>query len=129
MGSSRSLRILLVDDDDAVRGVIKRILERLGHRVHACASAAEADASWSDAVQVAMIDLNLGEIGTNGLALIERAKRHYPATHFILTSGARPDLSLCGGDGLQFLKKPFSRDELIQVLKNADKPDAGSNLR
>ncbi|MBX2810951.1 MAG: response regulator [Myxococcales bacterium] len=115
--SQPPLRILVVDDDDAVRGVIKRVLERLGHQVEACASASEAEARCNCSTDVAMIDLHLGDNGEDGWAVLERCKLRYPKTCFILTSGARPDLPHPAHGGPLFLRKPFSRAELVNLLE------------
>ena len=113
------LRILLVDDDDAVRKVIKRVLERMGHAVRACASAADAYRQCDDWVEVAMIDLNLGGGRQDGWTLLERCRSSRPAAYYVLTSGARPELPRPERGGPFFLKKPFSRPELTALLDQA----------
>lgn len=116
---ARPLRILLVDDDDAVRGVIERVLVRLGHAVRSCASSEEARAASAEPFEVAVVDLNLGHGGDDGWALLEQLRRGQPEACFVLTSGARPPLRQAESSETLFLKKPFSRGDLVDLLETA----------
>jgi CheY-like chemotaxis protein len=115
---AESLRILLVDDDDAVRGVISRVLVRLGHEVACCSSAAEAT-ELPHVFDVALVDLNLGSGEGGGHELVETLRARCPKACFVLTSGARPDLVPPEEGGPLFLEKPFSRGELVELLERA----------
>jgi PleD family two-component response regulator len=63
--------ILLVDDDDAVRGSTMRILRRANFEVLGAASAAEALAVWRD--HGAPIDLVLSDVVMPGASGVELA--------------------------------------------------------
>ncbi len=111
------LEVLLVEDDDAVRGVVLRVLTRLGHRVRCCATVDEAlDADT--VFQLALVDLNLGR-GGDGLGLLETLRCQRPKACLALTSGERPNLPDPNDGGPLFLKKPFSKEDLVQLLDQA----------
>lgn len=112
---SEALAILVVDDDDAVRGVVVRVLRRLGHAVEACASAREAEAS-TYGYNMAMVDLNLGAGQENGYDLLERLRERKPEASYVLTSGSKPTLPGPDRGGPLFLQKPFSRGDLVELL-------------
>lgn len=112
---SKTLSILVVDDDDAVRGVVVRVLRRLGHGVESCASAEEAETSGY-AYDMAMVDLNLGAGGGNGYLLLERLRERRPGSSYVLTSGSQPDLPGPERGGPLFLQKPFSRGDLVELI-------------
>lgn len=117
--SPTSLRILLVDDDDAVRGVIMRVLCRLGHEVSPCASAEETEPYGGASHEIAIVDLNLGHGGNDGLDLLRRLKAELVAQCFVLISGAQPPPPTAELEGVLFLKKPFSRGDLADVIEQA----------
>ena len=105
--------------DDAVRGVIDRVLRRLGHRVLSCASAEDARRISAQGFQVALVDLNLGQEPEEGRALIDQLQALEPRACMVLTSGSRPALPDPEDGGPLFLKKPFSRGDLVALLDTA----------
>lgn len=113
--------ILLVEDDDAVRGVSERALARFGFQV---LSAPNGD----EAVRLAEaypgpIDLVLTDImmpGMNGVELASIVSVHRPGIHVFFMSGyADQDLVRKGllEPGTHFLQKPFSPRELSRRLR------------
>lgn len=114
--------ILLVEDDDAVRGVSERALKRFGFQVLSAPSG-------HDAVRLAQthpgpIDLVLTDImmpGMNGVELAQIVSTHRPAVHVVFMSGyADQDLIRKGllESGTHFLQKPFSPRELSCRLRD-----------
>lgn len=58
-----TVRVLVVDDDDHVRGVLGRLLERRGYRVHTASGAASAYALLSEhEVDAVLMDLNMPDV-------------------------------------------------------------------
>ena len=112
-----SISVLLVEDDPAVRGVVERVLTRLGHRVRGVASPAETESAAG--FDLAIVDLNLGGASQDGLRLLQSLEAAHPQASFVLTSGARPHLAAPEEGGPFFLQKPFSRSELVAVIERA----------
>lgn len=111
-----NMHILLVEDDPAVRGVVKRVLTRMGHTVTPCAG--PDDVEGCEGFDLALVDLNLGESEGDGLRLLLRLRDRWPQAGFILTSGARPSLPRPDEGGPHFLRKPFSRHELAELIED-----------
>ena len=113
--------VLVVEDDEAIRGNIVRLLELEGYEV---SSAADGQAGLERA-RVLRPDLVISDVnmpGLDGFALVE-ALRADPAlaTASVLMLTALDDRASmrrgmsAGAD--DYLAKPFTRDELLQALE------------
>jgi len=103
-------RVLVVDDDPAVRGVVSRILTGAGYQVSAVGDAEAALALPTlDSLAVVVTDLVLP--GLDGIGLARRLAATAPALPVLLISGYAPD----GVDtrGTHLLAKPFTRASLL----------------
>jgi CheY-like chemotaxis protein len=113
-------RILIVDDDAGLLKVMDAYLSRLGYRVDACRSAAEA---WAlveaDPFQYvgALVDLNMR--GMRGEELVRRILASNAAIRLVVVSGHPAGLSGVGLDERRvgFLSKPFAPKELADALQ------------
>ncbi len=114
--------ILLVEDDPAIRGISRRILEAQGYSV------IEADDGKS-AVTLAQshpdhIDLVLTDIvmrGMSGPELILRLMESHPETRFLYMSGYTGEIVVDHGlgEGIALLEKPFTRAALLGRVQAA----------
>ena len=113
--------VLVVEDEDLVRILTRRTLERSGYRVYEAANAAAA----LDLVQALGLqpDLLLTDIvmpGASGRELASAMERLFPAIAVILMSGFVDQREpLVGGGHWSFLAKPFSLDELRAKVAEA----------
>lgn len=114
--------ILLIDDEQMITDVLKRILSRLGYQVHAFICPEEALAFYLNApkkVDLIITDMNMPSIG--GIDLSIKIKELDNSTPIILCSGFTTDNDIqkameAGIDAV--LKKPT---ETIDLLKNIRK--------
>lgn len=116
----RSATILIVEDDDLVRTMTVRLLQRNGYATLEAASATEAEGRAR--THVVGVDLLLVDIGlpvTNGLELVERLKQHWPAAKILFMSAftrtALAEQGILPGAG--FLEKPFAPVTLIERIE------------
>ena len=113
--------VLVVDDDDAVRGTAVRVLRDAGCVVVAAATAATARAICADAgvrIDVVLLDVILTDGRGDKLAPELRALR--PGLPIILMSGYPAGaLSAQGGAPADLLAKPFSPRELRAAVARA----------
>jgi PAS domain S-box-containing protein len=113
-------RVLLVDDDDAVREVLWLRLDSLGYAVTEARSGAEALAVLDRGEPV---DLVLSDVvmsgGMSGYALAEKVRASHPATKVILISGATLDLGEEAAADLVVLPKPCPHDLMAQAIHEA----------
>jgi PAS domain S-box-containing protein len=116
---ARTETILVVDDDVAVRGVVRRILEGGGYHVVEAENGATAiEAAESDpAIGALVTDMVMPEMGGRELALTLRGS--FPDIAVLLMSGYAnaPMLRTEIEDtGFAFLEKPFTASALLQAV-------------
>lgn len=115
------LRILVVDDEDAVRGVLVRALGLWGYTVDAAASgesAIEQLSSSPDRYACVLLDLTMPGMG--GVATYRRMKELNSSLPVLFMSGYAPANAIDGLSGpppAGFLQKPFDLAALRQVLE------------
>ncbi len=127
-------KILIVDDEETVRLVINRILEREGHTVlEAENGRAGLVVFYREAPDIVITDIIMPD--QEGIELICEVKRESPLTKILAISGGGHwhDVDYCLRAAKQLgaeaaLRKPFSRNELlaeVDALLRADKPACG----
>jgi len=113
------LRLLLVEDEGAVRAALAHMLERRRFEVTPVATAMEA----LQALERASFDLVLTDIvmpGMSGRALIERLDAARPETRIVAMSGySRSDDDASIPTTITLLRKPFTNRQLFSTLRAA----------
>lgn len=114
--------ILLLEDEQVVRVVTARVLERSGYRVHAAATVAEGRSLWTlhgASVRLLLCDVGvLGEFG--GGELVAAIQRGNPAVAVLFTSGLNHELATerHGLPGTAaFLPKPYTAMDLLVAVR------------
>lgn len=116
-------RILLSDDEDAVRSFVKRALEMDGHHVTPAVDGADALDKLTDAAGA--FDLLLTDIRMpmmDGIALALAAARDFPAVTILLMTGYADQRERAAGlDALihDVVTKPFSLDQIRSAVAEA----------
>jgi len=119
-GLARGARILLVEDDAAVRAVTESLLDELG-----CVVAAEPDgASAFRRLETGEpFDLLLSDIvmpgGMNGVELARLARARDPALPIVLTTGYAGERFGEGVVDWPVLRKPFRAEQLAAIMRDA----------
>ncbi len=111
--------ILLVDDDDGIRSLVKKFLNENNYLVTTADSAEDA----SDKIKIIKFDLIVLDImmpGKNGLEFIEENKKSLETPVILLTAKGEAKERI---EGLEvgaddYLPKPFEPKELILRIKN-----------
>ena len=116
-------RILLVEDEAAVREIARELLAAAGYRVQVAANAQQAlalAASSSEPQDLLLTDMVLP--GLTGPQLAERLSASYPGLRVLFTSGYAAE-ALGRGTNLparmDLLPKPFTRDILLRRVRAA----------
>jgi DNA-binding NtrC family response regulator len=114
-------RILIIDDDDAVRSTLERTLRSAGHTVQAAASGEEGfELARGGAFDVVLSDLQMP--GWSGLDVLRRLRAaRVDSTFIILTGFGTLDTAIeaLRLGAVDFLQKPFLRDELLARIRAA----------
>ncbi len=118
-----SEKILLVEDEPEVRGLVRNILKKYGYQIVEAASGPEAITMWDE--HRGEFDLLLTDMvmpgNMTGRELGDKLRQRRPALKVIYTSGYSPDI--LGGDfvfkrGLNFLPKPYQPMTLAKTVRD-----------
>jgi CheY-like chemotaxis protein len=122
-------RLLVVDDNEAIRQSLVRVLASLGYDVCAASNGPEAMLRLADSgpFHLLLTDLNM-PYGMSGIDLAERARRQWPGMTTLLISGnATSDPKNSPQLGLSILNKPFKRIELATAVRLALETEINSS--
>jgi two-component system response regulator AtoC len=115
-------RVLVVDDEENLRLVLRTLLRRHGYEVETAASGEEAlglvDSFGPDYV---LTDVRMPKMGGLDLLATLRAKNH-DATVIVMSAYGNVDLALeaMKAGAYDYVQKPFKPDEIVLVLKKAE---------
>ena len=114
------MRLLVVEDDTAIREFLDRSLSEAGYQVDTASNAAEAVQSAIEGIHDALIvDLNLPDM--DGLDLIARLRAQGSSSPVLILSARRSVDDRVRGleqGGDDYLTKPFALAELLARLRN-----------
>ncbi len=112
--------ILLVEDEDGLRILLKRVLEGQGYRVIAARDGEEAItlvAAQGEPVSLLLTDVVMP--GLSGAALAEQLRRHMPGLRALFMSGHTADAQEAIGGYVadrDFLAKPFTPETMLRRI-------------
>ena len=113
-------RVLVVEDDETVRGVVAAQLRRGGHRVLDTSSAEHALAALDDraAPDVAVVDLGLPRMDGFEFVSTLRARPEYNDLPVIFLSGRIEPDQIDQGErlGAVYLTKPFVASAVLSAI-------------
>lgn len=114
--------LLLVEDDETLRRVLTRALQKRGFEVHAAASPQEAlQLAQQDPPEYAVIDLKLAD--QSGLPLVAALKQLEDATRIVMLTGYASIATAVEAIKLgatHYLAKPADADEIIAALHKTE---------
>jgi len=117
---SRTTTILEVDDDDATRYVVTRVLQSAGFPTMEAATGRQA-LELAPSASLVILDVHLPDM--NGLEVARRlregvATRHLPLMHLSATCTSDAERSACLESGADaYLVQPVEPDELIATVR------------
>jgi len=119
--------VFLVEDEQSLRSLVRKVLERFGCRVVEASSGAEALEKWSrmkGQIDLLLTDLMLQD-GMNGRELADKLVADNSNLKVVFTTGYSYD-EACKGiplpEGFHFLQKPYAPSTLVQTIKMAMQP-------
>lgn len=123
------MNVLLVEDEPEAREALARALARAGHAVTSAADVATAlPLAGEDVLDVAVIDVVLGEDDRGGLRVLEAIRARSLATPVVMVTAFADVAKLKAALNLgasHLLEKPFRASELLAVVERvvAARPD------
>lgn len=125
--SAAGERILLVEDDELVRGLVLRVLSGIGYVVLALESASQALALLSEDPRIDLIVTDVVMPNMDGGSLAQAVATRFPHIPVLFISGYTDDrLANCGVTqaGSNFLPKPFTPVQLRAKIAEILQPQA-----
>ena len=122
MAGSCSGTILLVEDEDVVRSLARRVLERCGYTVLACANGSEAiELDERDSRQIDLLLTDVVMPGLRGPEVAARVAATRPAIEVLYMSGYADEalLGAAAFDEKALIEKPFAVDSLARRVREA----------
>ena len=130
--AERRPRVLIIDDDDVVRGLLQDICEE--HGWDAVADGTAADGILSAGLQhidLILLDFHLHDGGNDLLAPLRALRTICPTTPIVVVTGQEPEslaaaVSDAGGEGV--VGKPCSVAQVAALLDRYRPVSAGARL-
>jgi two-component system nitrogen regulation response regulator NtrX len=118
---TRKRHIVILDDEPNIGLSLRLILEREGHRVTICGSAAAFQRERArDRADLYLLDVRLPD--GNGIDVLRALKQADDSTPAVMISGhgtIRDAVEATRSGAFDFLEKPLGRDRVLVVVKNA----------
>ena len=116
-------RILVIDDQEPIRRVVRRALEQDGHEVFD-ASDGEIGMEILESQSFGIVITDIFMPGQDGIVTLRLIRKRFPAVKVIVISGGdssgmldlRQDAELLGA--IKSLQKPFNAGEIIDVVRD-----------
>ena len=120
--SKEQITILLVDDEEGIRALERRILERQGFKVMDAACGEEAlEILAAHHGKIGMLITDWFMPGINGRELAEQVRQKQPDLPVLLVSGYMDDPEIMAGalpPRTRYLPKPFSLPSLLEAVES-----------
>jgi DNA-binding NtrC family response regulator len=116
-----NITILVVDDEEMIRSLLERILEREGYRVvTAVDGVAALETLKLEKIDIVLSDMKMPRM--NGFELLKAVKRDYPDKAVIIMTAygdtyTVKDALLLGAD--EYVTKPFKSYEISLIIERA----------
>src|SRR3989442_12711082 len=115
-------RILVVDDEEAIRDIVASMLGSAGYACKQAGSGMEALAvlTSGDEFELMLSDLMMADL--DGIGLLERTKEKYPDMPVVMVTAVH-DISVAlaaiRNGAYDYLLKPFEREQLLATARRA----------
>jgi len=115
-------RILVIDDQEAIRRVVRRALERDGHEVFE-ASDGELGMEILESQSFDLVITDIFMPGQDGIVTLRQIRKRFPSLKVIVISGGdstglldmRQDAEMLGA--VKSLQKPFNAGEIMDLVR------------
>jgi len=120
-GSPTGARILVADDEPAMRWLLDRLLRQAGHAVTVVEDGQAAlGAAAAEPVDLAFLDIRMP--GLDGLEVLSRLRAQNPETAVIVMTAhgsVRAAVEAMQRGAYDYLAKPFDNDEVLLLVERA----------
>jgi len=118
----QSDRILVVDDEDAIREIVASMLTSAQYECRQAGSGLEALALLNSGEEFELMLSDLMMANLDGIGLLERTKEQYPDMPVVMVTAVH-DISVAlaaiRNGAYDYLLKPFEREQLLATVRRA----------
>jgi DNA-binding response OmpR family regulator len=113
--------ILLVEDEDALRDIVRLLLESKGYKVYTVQNGKEAvNVYKQNEKEIALTLTDMGLPGMTGADVFKKLREINSSANVVLASGffepdIKSELDKAGAKG--FIQKPYSPDEVLRKIR------------
>ncbi|MEW6177232.1 MAG: response regulator [Pseudomonadota bacterium] len=121
-GAGGGRKVLLVEDDNAVRPLLQSALEDFGYHVHVAADSQRALELAADLDSLDLLLTDVGLPGLNGRQLAEMLQQRRPGLPVVLITGYAEQAATrldCLAPGMHLKTKPFTLELLAETVTHA----------
>jgi DNA-binding NtrC family response regulator len=122
MTNNKRFKILLIDDEEEARELLKRLIERYGYEVLTASNGREGF-EWLAQENIGIIFCDIFMPEMDGIEFLQKVRRHNRRVQIIMVTG-NPNLDVClktaSQDACQFLTKPVSREAIMESIFQAE---------
>lgn len=125
-----AVSLLIADDDDLLRNLVKEVLEEQGYQVYEAADGEEAlDIFWEHS-EIVLVILDIMMPKLDGLAVLDEIRERSDVPILMLTAlgDSSSELSCLKHGASDFVSKPFHYEILVERVKNLLKLTKTQNL-
>ena len=116
-----SEKILVVDDEESIRGISERVLQRAGYAVRTAASGEQGlELYRTNPQEVDLVILDLNMPGMGGFRTLEEMRSINPGVKVVIASGYAASgkvKELLGQGALGYVSKPFRKKDLLTTVR------------
>lgn len=114
-------RILVVDDEEGIRRILRQVLEYEGHEVQTAAGGGEAISLYTEVrPDLTFLDVKMARM--DGLEVLDRLRDADPGAVVVMISGhgtIETAVEATRRGAYDFLEKPLDTDRLLLTIRNA----------
>src|SRR3954454_12243087 len=115
-------RILIVDDEEAIREIVASMLTMAGYHCQQASSGIEALALLDSGEEFELMLSDLMMANLDGIGLLERTKERFPDMPVVMVTAVH-DISVAlaalRNGAYDYLLKPFEREQLLATVRRA----------
>jgi two-component system, NtrC family, nitrogen regulation response regulator NtrX len=114
-------RILVVDDEEGIRKILRQVLEYEGHDVRVAAGGGEAISSYME-LRPDLVFMDVKMARMDGLEALDRIREHDATACVVMVSGhgnIETAVEATRRGAYDFLEKPLDTDRLLLTIRNA----------
>lgn len=124
--AGEKVRILVVDDEEPVRKLLRRILGEAGYNVDTAATGQEALDKVSQ-LNAGVVLLDIKMPGMSGMEVLQQITTNWPETCVVMATAAgdaQTAVEAMKAGAYDYITKPFNRDDVVlKVQKAVEKRD------